>query len=374
MILVEILLLSSLLVAIKSFLSDKGTHWNTIYPTFVFLSLVIVAFQLSFFLKRKLGFFLVILLFLVSAETIIQNRHYIPVNRKIHFITEIETPLIAFLRKNIRRYEGVLVFDANYNVNGTLGNYGIREMIVHEFRRHEYKALILDTFSPKSFATPTAPVLASKYTDFASSFIQLMGVKYLIFRSDFEGDNLPPFYSLVYSKLDGKVYRNNSYRKDRGIFFCKPRYYDPEEKEEIIRKIKSMDHTKTVFIEKDKKLNLDYKDNISCKVEIVEYTPNKVTYRYRANSDGILTFPEAYDKDWSAAVNGKEAEVLETNLIFRGVVVRKGSGRIVFEYHAPKLYKILGLVGLVALLLLVSLYLILNKSKKQKTDSRKNLF
>jgi len=372
--LVEILLLSFLFVAIKSFLSEKGTHWNTIYPTFVFLSLVIVAFQLSFFLKKKSGFFLVLLLLLVSGETIIQNRHYIPVNRKIHFITEIETPLIAFVRKNIRRHEGVLVFDANYNVNGTLGNYGIREMIVHEFRRHEYKALILDTFSLKSFATPTAPVLASRYTDFASSFIQLMGVKYLIFRSDFKGDNLPPFYSLVYRRVDGKVYRNNLYRKDEGIFFCKPKYFNPEEKGEVIRKIKSIDYTKDVYIEKDKKLDLNYKDNMSCTVKIVEYTPNKVIYRYRANSDGILTFPEAYDKDWSVAVDGKKAEVLETNLIFRGVALKKGSGLIVFEYHAPKLYKTLGLVGLVALLLLVSLYLILNKSKKQKTNSRKNLF
>jgi len=371
---VEILLLASLFVAVKSFLSDKETHDHTIYPVFVFFSLVIVAFQLSLFLKKKSGFFLVLLLLLVSGETVIQNRNYIPVNRKVHFITEIETPLIAFVRKNIRRHEGVLVFDSNYNVNGTLGNYGIREMIVHEFHRHEYKALILDTFSPKSFATPTAPVLASRNTDFSSSFIQLMGVKYLIFRSEFKGDRLPPFYSLVYSRLDGKVYRNNLYNKEKGIFFCRPEYFGPEEKEEVLGKIKSMDYSRYVFIEKGGELNLDYKDNMSCMINIAEYTPNRVIYRYRTNSDGILTFPEAYDKDWSVAVNGKKAEVLETNLIFRGVALEEGKGRIVFEYHAPKLYQMLGLVGLVALLFLVSMYLILNKSKKKKTNSLKNHF
>ncbi len=373
LIIVEILFLSSVVVSLESFLANKESHNHAIYPVFVFLSLVILAFQVCFFSKKKSGYFLALLLLLVSGETIFQNRHYIPVNKTNHFITEIETPLIAFVRKNIRRYEGVLAFDSNYNVNGTLGNYGIRETIVHEFHRHEYKALILDTFSPKSFATPTAPVLASRYTDFSSSFIQLLGVKYLIFRSEFKGDDLPPFYSLVYSRRDGKIYRNNLYRKDEGIFFCKPKYYDPEEKENVLKEIKSMDYTRYVYIEKDKKINLSYKDNMSCMVKIVEYTPNTVIYRYQANSDGILTFPEAYEKDWSVTINGDKDEVLETNLIFRGVAIKEGSGRIVFQYHAPKLYKLLGLAGLVALLFLISLYLFFDRIKKQ-VNSPKNLF
>lgn len=360
----EILFLSFGFVAISSLISDKETNYHTIYPVFILAATVVLVFQLSIILKRKLSFFLIILLLLVSVETIIQNRRYVPVNKKIHFITEINTPLINFVKRNSKRYEGVLAFDSNYNINGTLGNYGLRETIVHEFRHQDYTALIVDTFSKESFVTPTAPALVSRNTDFSSSFILLMGVKHLIFPSEFEGRNLPPYYRLVYDNLDGKVYKNNLYERNQGMFFCKPRYYKPEDRKEVIKNIKSMDCSKYVYVAEDKKINLDYKDNMSCAIRIMEYTPNRVVYRYQANSDGILTFPEAFDKDWSVTIKGEKAEVLRTNLIFRGVAVKKGKGLIIFRYHMPKPYKILLLIGLISLLCLLSLFLFSDRLKK----------
>lgn len=362
----EILFLSSALIAMTSLISDKEANYHKVYPVFILLSFVILAFQLSIFFKKNSVFFLIILLMLVSIETIIQNRNYVPVNKKIHFITEIDTPLIDFVKENSRKYEGVLSFDSNYNVSGTLGNYGIREKIVHEFHQQDYKALIIDTFSKKAFVTQTAPVLESRFTDFTSSFIQLMGVKHLIFRYEFKGGNLPHYYSLVYDRLDGKVYRNRLYKRNQGIFFCKPKYFKPEEKKEVIKSVKFMDYSKYVYIENDKKINLNYKNNMACDIDCMEYTPNKVIYRYQANSDGILTFPEAFDEGWSVTVNGEKTEVLKTNLIFRGVAIKEGKGEIVFTYHVSQLFKILILVGLVSLLFLISLYLYSDKLKKTK--------
>ena len=138
-----------------------------------------------------------------------------------------------------------------------------------------------------------------------------MGVKYLIFRSNFSGDTLPPYYRLVYSRLDGKVYKNDLYRKSKGVFFCRPKYYSHEDREKVIKNIKNMDYSKYVYIEDQRKIDLNYKDNMSCFVNIIEYTPNRVTYRYRANSEGFLTFPEAFDKGWSVKINGKETSPKE---------------------------------------------------------------
>jgi len=361
----EVLFLSSCLIAITSLISDKETHYHTVYSVFILSSFVIFAFQLSIFFKRNSVFFLIILLLIVSIETVNQNRRYVPVNEKIHFITELDVPLINFVKKNLKKNEGVLAFDGNFNVNGTLGNYGIRELVVHEFHPRDYKALIIDTFSQESFITPTAPMLSSKYTDFTSSFIQLMGAKYLIFHHEFKGQNLPYYYSLVYGNLDGKVYENNLYKRNKGIFFCKPKYYKPEEKKEVIKNIKSMDYSKYVYIEDDEKINLNYKDNMLCSINRIKYTPNKVIYQYRANSDGILTFPEAFNNDWSVTVNWNKTDVLKTNLIFRGVAVKKGKGIIIFKFHIARAYKILLLVGLISLLFLISLYLFSIKLKKQ---------
>ncbi len=191
-----------------------------------------------------------------------------------------------------------------------------------------------------------------------------MGVKYLIFRSEFRGRNLPPHYKLVYNNLDGKVYENRLYRRSKGIFFCKPRYFKPEEKEDVIKNIKTMDYSRYVYMQEEKKIKLNYRDDMSCSIRIREYTPNKIVYRYRANSDGILTFPEEFDSDWTVTVNGRKTEVLETNLIFRGVAIKKGKGEIIFKYHVSKLYKSLVLVGLISLAFLIGLYHLSEKSKK----------
>lgn len=360
---IEAVFLSSVLVAATSIVTGEKTKYHTIYPVFILLAFLILSFQISIILKKSSVFFLMPLLLLVSIELIVQNQHYITVNKKSHFITEIETPLINFLKRNSRKYDGILFFDSNYNTNGTLGNYGLREKIVHQFYGRDHKALIVDTFSNRSFASPTAPALDSRYTDFRSSFIQLLGVKYLIFRSEFKGKNLPPYYILVYSRLDGKVYKNNLYKKNNGIIFSKPKLFNPKNREKLIKNIRSMDYSQYVFIENSKKIDLNCKDHMAFNINIVEYTPNKVAYKYEANSDGIITFPEAFDKGWSVNVNGKKREVLKTNLIFRGVAVERGKGIIVFTYHVSRLFKVSGIVCLISLLLLIGLYLFSVKYK-----------
>ena len=363
---VELLFVSSAVVAITSLLSDKKTHFHSVYPVFILLSSVILAFQIAIFFRKSAIHFLIILVPLVAIDTIVQSRRYVPVNKKVHFITEINLPLVDFVKKNSRAHEGVLVFDSNYNINGTLGNYGVREMVVHEYHHPDYRALISDTFSEKSFATPTAPALASEHTDFSSHFIQLMGVKYLIFPFEYTGENLPQYYSLVYNRLDGKIYENKLYKRSKGMFFCRPKYYEHEGKYEVIKKIKKMDYSKYVYIEKEKEMNLDYEDKMSYSISIIEYTPNRIRYKYRVTSDGILTFPEAFDDGWSVTVDGRKTEVLRTNLVFRGVALKKGAGQIVFRFHISRIFKILVLVGLLSFLLLVSLYLFSVKFKKKR--------
>ena len=358
-------MISSCLIAVTSLISDKATAYHTIYPVFILTSSVIFAFQLSIFFKRNTGFFLIILLLVISVDTVNQNRSYVPVNEKTYFISELDVPLINFVKKNLKKYEGVLAFEGNFNVNGTLGNYGIRELVVHEFHSRDYKDLIIDTFSEESFVTPTAPMLSTGNTDYTSSFIQLMGAKYLIFHRGFSGDNLPHYYNLVYSNLDGKVYENNLYKRNRGIFFCRPKYYKAEEEKVVKKNIKSMDYSRYVYVEDDREINLSYADKMVCSINRIDYTPNKIVYQYRANSDGILTFPEAFNEDWSVTVNGRKTDVLRTNLIFRGVVVEKGQGEIIFKFHVSKAYKILLLVGLISFLFLTSLYLFSFKLEKQ---------
>jgi len=174
----------------------------------------------------------------------------------------------------------------------------------------------------------------------------------------------------VYEDLDGKVYQNDLYKRNRGIFFCKSKYFEAKNREEVIKDIKTLDYSNFVYLEDLKTLDFSYEDKMSCSVSEIKYSPNKIIYRYVANSDGILTFPEAYDKDWSVTVNGKKTDLLRTNLIFRGVGIKEGKGEIVFKYRISKFYQILVFVGLLALMFLVSLYVYSKKFKKN--DMEKN--
>lgn len=364
--LIEILFFSAAFVAFLSLPSKKEIESHTLYPVFFVICSAILAFQISIMTKRKPVFFLMLLIPIISVETAIQNRRYVPVNKKINFITQINVPLLDFVKNRTEKFDGVLVFDSNYNINGTLGNYGIREKVGRMLYTWDHKALIEDTFSLQSFKTPSALALASAYTDFNSSFIQLLGTKYLIFRYEFDGRNLPPYYRLVYNRLDGKIYRNDLYEKNRGIYFCKPKYFSPEEKKNIISNIKSMDYSEFVYIGENNRMNLNCKDDMKYRVDIMQYRPNKVIYKYRTNSDGILTFPEAFDEDWSVSVNGEETEVLKTNLVFRGVAVRKGKGIIIFKYHVSKTFLIFISVGLISFIALIAIYVFSFRKNKRK--------
>jgi len=363
---VSVLFGSVLTIAVTSAKAEKVSQFHTIYYNFFLLAAVILIFQLSIIFKKTSKFFLIPLLCLISFEVVAQNSHYIAVNQKSKFITEIEPPILRYVKKRTKPYDGLLVFDGNFNTNGTLGIYGLREKIVHQFYAYDHKALIIDTFSKRSFASPTAPMLNSAHTDFSSSLIQLLGVKYLIFRADYQGSKLPSYYSLVYSNLDGKVYENKLYNKTFGIYFGKPLYYRPEEKQEVIKKIKSIDYTEYVYLAEDYKLSLKDNDNMGFSISVLEYTPNKIVYKYQAPSQGIITFPEAYDDGWSVTVRGQKAQVLQTNLIFRGVAVNKGKGLIVFRYHISKIYKISVLVALMSLIFLIGIFFFYDKFQRTK--------
>ena len=109
---------------------------------------------------------------------------------------------------------------------------------------------------------------------------------------------------------------------------------------------------------------------MSCSVSDIKYTPNKIIYRYQSNSDGILTFPEAYHKGWSVAVNGKKTDLLKTNLVFRGVGIQEGKGEIVFTYHISMFFKILVIVGSLSFISLVCLFFFSNKIKKNDREHK----
>ena len=86
-------------------------------------------------------------------------------------------------------------------------------------------------------------------------------------------------------------------------------------------------------------VNLDsrrYNESTKNKIEVVEKTPNKITYKVSAVDTGFIVFSEAFYKNgWEAKVNGQIKKHHKVNYLLRGLEVEKGEYEIVFSFDPP---------------------------------------
>jgi len=99
--------------------------------------------------------------------------------------------------------------------------------------------------------------------------------------------------------------------------------------------INSIDVNNTVILRKDLVSNKDLKSvaDSTAKINLVEYTPMKMTYKSSSKTDQIAVFSEIYyPHGWTATVDGKEVSVEKANYVLRAVPVSKGNHTIVLEF------------------------------------------
>lgn len=75
------------------------------------------------------------------------------------------------------------------------------------------------------------------------------------------------------------------------------------------------------------------------RVQITEYTPNKVSIDVESPSDAFLVLSDTYYPGWRATVDGADTKVYRTNYTFRGIVVPKGAHQVRF-YYDPDSFKL----------------------------------
>ena len=72
--------------------------------------------------------------------------------------------------------------------------------------------------------------------------------------------------------------------------------------------------------------------------ELLEESNNKIVINVKTPEAGVLVSKERYNTDWSVTVNGEKKELLNANLLFRGVYVDAGDNNIVFEFTPTMKY------------------------------------
>ncbi|WP_297298610.1 hypothetical protein [uncultured Brachyspira sp.] len=100
-------------------------------------------------------------------------------------------------------------------------------------------------------------------------------------------------------------------------------------------------------------------------VELLEETDNKIVFNVKTPDAGILVSKERYNNDWQVTVNGEKKELLNANLLFRGVYVEAGDNNIVFEFKPSMKY----LYSTVICWIIFIIILIINSSLYIKRNS-----
>ncbi len=72
--------------------------------------------------------------------------------------------------------------------------------------------------------------------------------------------------------------------------------------------------------------------------EIVRYRPHSVELRAELDRPSLVVLLDQFDPHWKVAIDGRAAEVVRANYIFRGVWVPAGTHQVRFAYHPLPVY------------------------------------
>lgn len=98
----------------------------------------------------------------------------------------------------------------------------------------------------------------------------------------------------------------------------------------------------------------DYRSSAT-PLEIVRYRNAEVVLAGNAAEPGLVVFTDNWHPNWSATVNGKPAQVLRVNGLFRGIQVPAGDFRVELKYR-PKTLTLALSLSLASLALLVLIF------------------
>ncbi len=99
-------------------------------------------------------------------------------------------------------------------------------------------------------------------------------------------------------------------------------------------------------------------------IELVEYEPNRLTYRYSSDQDAVLVFSEIYYPGWKATVDGDPVEIGRADYVLRVIAVPAGEHTLEMSFHPASISvtETLAYCGL-ALILLGVIWLVIRYRK-----------
>lgn len=98
-------------------------------------------------------------------------------------------------------------------------------------------------------------------------------------------------------------------------------------------------------------------------IELTEYTPKQITYRYKSLIDKTAVFSEIYyPYGWKASVDGKSAEHYRVNYMLRAIDLPAGEHTVVFLFDPDSIHKGNAIcIACIAIMILTAILLIIKQ-------------
>lgn len=298
---------------------------NLIFPTAIFVASVGVIFLYSLLglLRRKNLKEAILYLFIVvvAFDLLRFGLKFNPFTKQEYLFPP--TSSIEFLQKNIGHYRYMTADSRILPPNFSIA-YKIQSIDGYDsLYLRRYGELI--AASERGNANISPPFGFNRIINphsYASEFINLVGVKYILTLSDINSQNLVK----VFQEGETQIYEN------KGVlpraFFVR-NVMSVKTKEEAIATLYDMRDSldDVAVVEGMEKSPVEFSVGT---VEIVRYEENKVIIETKNDEEGFMVLTDSFYLTWKAKIDGDETRIYLTDFNFRGIMVPAGEHKIEF--------------------------------------------
>jgi hypothetical protein len=300
-------------------------------------SIIIVAqlifFLLAYFLRNKRKIFLAIFYLILLINIFDLMRYGLKFNPFVPTsLVYPNTTITSFLSKESQSYPWRFM-GTDYVAN--------EKRIFPPNTAVNYKLYAIDDYNPLLLKNYQDYIAVSEWgfknipdfsfnrmiipNNYNTRLIDLLGVKYVVTINPVNTAKL----KFLFSEGESRVYENiNVFPRAFMVYDSVVVKTNQEAGNLLVDK--STDLTKTSIVEK----NIDLENgNGSNKVDIVNYSENKIVLNVETSVKGLLVLTDNYYPGWKATIDGKNSEILRADYSFRGLVVTPGKHIIEFTFH-----------------------------------------
>jgi hypothetical protein len=311
-------------VSLDNFLVSKS---NLILPTALFILNGIIVLLMVFLTGKNkyIKAFNILVILLVSVLFLDLLRFgwkYTPFTNSEYLYPN--TKVLSYLKKNLGNHRIMAsdsrIFPPNFSIMYKIQSIdGYDPLYLENYA--EFSAALErgspDIHKPFGFNRIITP------QNYHTRVIDLLGVKYVLSLTELSDENLEK----VFSEGNTIVYRN--IKVFPRTFFVSEVKYMKNKQDQIDFIYKELDGLRSNAVVEDNSVGRLWYSYLS-KAEITNYEENKIEIQTENKGDGFLVLTDNYYPTWHAKVDGKETKVYLTDYTFRGVIVPKGSHKVVF--------------------------------------------